>query len=38
MMAHLVSTEVGARRIYSASRMSVLGALWAVAMRWFKAL
>ena len=35
-MADLVSSDAGARRMYAKSRMSVLFALWAVAMRCFR--
>jgi hypothetical protein len=38
MMADLVSSDDGARRIYARSRKSVLFALWAVAMRCFRQL
>jgi hypothetical protein len=38
MMADLVSSDDGARRIYAKSRMNVVFMLWAVAMRCFRQL
>jgi hypothetical protein len=32
---HLIATEPGPHKLVSQSRMSLLFALWAVAMRWF---
>jgi len=38
MMADLVSSDDGARRIYAKSRLSVVFTLWAVTMRFFRSL
>jgi len=37
-MIDLVSCDCGAQRIYARSRMNMLFALWAVAMRCFRPL
>ncbi len=38
MVADLIASDDGARRIYARSRKNVLFAIWAVAMRCFRQL